>query len=433
MHGAEAGHVHFWLHKVLGVMAELFGHEIGDHLPPEMHFVMHITLVWGPLLFFIGVAALLWRFVRKRRLRRRRMQFETVTPALSGLPTGLYRFILTFSFRQQLIVITVGLIAMPFLYATLELPKAIINRAIEADIFPVSVIGVEFDQIEFLLILSALYLLAVIINGTLKYAINVYKGGIGERLLRRLRLTVFGHWRRGRGSDSRAEVIPIVVQEVEPIGGFAADAFALPVFQGGTFITILVFMFVQDPILGAAAVMLIPVQVAVIPRLQRRLNRLSRLRVVEVRKLGGELGEQAAARSTSGGVMRIGSNLRQIEAIRKRIHRSKYFIKSLNNFLTALTPFFFYSIGGYLVIEGRLTIGALVAVIAAHKDFSAPLRELFRYYQSSEDVRIRYSEMQRFLSSDRPHRESFIPRIPVAEVSQSFSRTDPSAMRGVKA
>lgn len=189
----------------------------------------------------------------------------------------------------------------------------------------------------------------------------------------------------------------MVLQEVEPIGGFAADSFALPVFQGGTFITILVFMFVQDPILGAAAITLLPVQLALIPRLQRRLNRLSRERVTEVRRLGGELGAQSADAIPPGGIARVGSSMKQIEAIRLRIHRSKYFIKSLNNFLTALTPFFFYSVGGYLVIDGRLSLGALVAVLAAYKDFSGPLRELFRYYQASEDVRVRYDEMLRFL------------------------------------
>ena len=63
-----------------------------------------------------------------------------------------------------------------------------------------------------------------------------------------------------------------------------------------------------------------------------------------------------------------------------------------------LPPFFFFSIGGYLVIDGQLSLGALVAVLAAFKDFSAPLRELFRYYQSLEDVRIRFDEINKFLA-----------------------------------
>ena len=39
------------------------------------------------------------------------------------------------------------------------------------------------------------------------------------------------------------------------------------------------------------------------------------------------------------------------------------------------------------------------------KDFSAPLKELFGYYQSMEDVRIRYEEVRRFLLlGDAMHR-----------------------------
>lgn len=51
------------------------------------------------------------------------------------------------------------------------------------------------------------------------------------------------------------------------------------------------------------------------------------------------------------------------------------------------------------MIGGRLSLGALVAVLAAYKDFSAPLRELFRYYQSAEDARVRYREVLNFLQS----------------------------------
>ena len=195
------------------------------------------------------------------------------------------------------------------------------------------------------------------------------------------------------------------MQEVEPIGGFASEAFALPVFQGGTFLTILVFMFLQDPYLGAAAIALLPLQLALIPRLQRKVNVLARARMGEVRYLSGQLGSQATTDSLSGIHSKaVGGSLKEIERIRLSIHRAKFFAKSLNNFLSSLTPFFFYAIGGYLVINGKLSLGGLVAVIAAYKDFSAPLSELFRYYQSREDVKIRYEGVDEFLGTrSMPH------------------------------
>jgi ABC-type multidrug transport system fused ATPase/permease subunit len=385
-------------HRVLHKIAHSIGHHLSEQSPAWLHTVLHVVLVVAPLALLTLIAIKVTRLFLSR-FASTRGQIPEIAPEIRGLQSGMYAFILQHSRRDQMKLVMAGLTAMPVLYATLELPKIIINDAIDSQHFPTTYFGQSVTQTGYLFALCAIYLSLVIANTAIKFAINVYKGRVGERLLRRLRLTIYRRWREGAGSGNRAEVIPVISQEVEPVGGFAADAFALPVFQGGTFLTILVFMFVQDPVLGAAAVTLLPVQLALIPRLQRRLNTLARRRVAEVRSLGGELGNQSAfSRLDPAEIFSVGRTLKSIEIIRREIYSSKYFIKSLNNFLTALTPFFFYSIGGYLVIEGRLSMGALIAVLAAYKDFSAPLRELSRYYQASEDVRIRYTELIRFLA-----------------------------------
>ena len=53
-------------------------------------------------------------------------------------------------------------------------------------------------------------------------------------------------------------------------------------------------------------------------------------------------------------------------------------------------PFFFYSIGGYLVIQGQLTLGALVAALSAYKDLVSPWKELLNFYNQFMDSSIRY-------------------------------------------
>jgi ABC-type bacteriocin/lantibiotic exporter with double-glycine peptidase domain len=299
-----------------------------------------------------------------------------------------------------LFLLATALVALPLLYAGLELPKLIINNAISSGHFPLDFLTLSISQTTYLFLLSTLYLAVILINGSLKYAINLHKGRVAESLLQRLRLTIYRHWRRDSSHDDRSAVIPMLVQEVEPIGGFAGDAFVLPLFQGGTFLTILLFMFLQDPVLGAAAITLLPVQLALIPRLQRRINDLARQRTCEMRGLGSAIGREIASQSDeAAGESRrqIAGTVRRLAAIRFEIYRKKFFVKGLNNFITQLTPFFFYTVGGYLVIEDRLSFGALVAVLAAHKDFSAPLKELLRYYQTMEDVRVRFDETQQFL------------------------------------
>lgn len=316
----------------------------------------------------------------------------------------LFRYIFRHSKPQQLILLCSTLFSFPFLYMTLDLPKTIINEAIGGTDFPRGVFGYSFEQIEFLLLLCGAFICLVFVNGGFKYWINVFKGQLGERMLRRLRYQLFSsvllfplpHFRR----ISQGEIIAMITVEGEPLGGFFGDAFAWPAFQGGTLLTILIFMFVQDPILGVAAVSLYPVQMYVIPKLQRRVNALAKQRVQTVRKLSERIGE------TVSGIQEIHSNdtseleladfsnrVGTIFHIRYQIYRQKFFIKFLNNFLAQLTPFFFYSIGGYLVIASDLTFGALVAVLAAYKDLSGPWKELLRYYQMKEDARIKYEQL----------------------------------------
>lgn len=387
-------------HDLVHAIAHILGVHFTADSPSWLHPIVHIVLFWGPATLSLFLVITIARRLRLRILRPRVSEQPKKLQDFPNLARSPYSFILVNSKLDQITLVFFGVIAMPILYLTLEVPKLIINDAIESGHFPFEKFGITFYQETYLFALSFLFLIVILVNGAMKFSLNLYKGKVGERLLRRLRLIIYRHWRLGAGAERRSEIIPVVTQEVEPIGGFAADAFALPVFQGGTFLTIVVFMFVQDPILGAAALALLPIQLAVIPKLQSKVNTLARERVAEIRSLGGELGDQAAERiGQSVGSRRVGQSLKRVESIRVKVYKAKFLMKAINNFLNALTPFFFYSIGGYLVIEGELSLGALVAVLAAYKDFSSPLKELFRFYQTSEDVRIRYREVIRYLTN----------------------------------
>ncbi len=320
---------------------------------------------------------------------------------------SIFRFVLRFSKREQLFVVLLTVISFPFLYYSLDLPKTIINEAIGGGVdFPVDPLGLgyELEQIPYLLTLCGIFLTLVFINGGFKYYINVYRGQLGERMLRRLRYELYSRVLRFRlprfKRMSQGEIIPMITAEVDPLGGFFGDAFGLPAFQGGTLTVYVVFIFIQDPILGAAAISLYPLQAYIIPKLQRRVNQLGKQRVRTVRRLADRIGETVAGApeihahdTTTLHRADISSRLGRIYSIRYEIFRRKFFIKFLNNFLNQLTPFFFYSIGGYLVLQGDLTFGSLVAVLAAYKDLSGPWRELLNYYQRVEDVRIKYEQV----------------------------------------
>ena len=319
------------------------------------------------------------------------------------MESTLFQFVFRYSMHQQLRLLLLTLIAFPFLYLSLELPKTIINEAIGGSDFPheIPFLEISLTQVEYLFLLSGLFLSLVFVNGGFKYVINVYGGIVGERMLRRLRYQLFERVLRFPLSNFRkvgqGEIVSMVITETDPLGGFMGDAVKLPAFQGGTLFVIVIFMFIQDPILGVAAISLYPIQAWFIPKLQKRLNAYKKELVVSRRRLSEHIGEvvsgvqEVHAHDTSEFELAVfGNKLANIFVIRLDIFKRKFMIKFLNNFIAQITPFFFYSIGGYLVIMGDLTFGALVAVLAAYKDLNAPWKELLNYYQLKEDTRIRY-------------------------------------------
>ncbi|WP_299706103.1 ABC transporter transmembrane domain-containing protein [uncultured Tateyamaria sp.] len=299
----------------------------------------------------------------------------------------------------MLLVVTLTL--FPLLYLTLELPKQIINDAIGSGSPTISAYGYEFDQITYLMMLCGGFLVAVLCHGLLKMRINTMKGVLAERLLRRLRYTLIARILRFPQPyferTSQGELVSMVTAESEPMGGLMGDAIAQPVLQAGQMLTILGFLFFQSIAFGFAAIALIPLQAWLIPKLQRQINLLNKKRVIQVRALAAEIGEGAAGAGTlrvNGGwrfrMAMIGNRLGNLFAIRFEIYQKKFFMKFLNNFITQLTPFFFFSIGGYLVIQGDVTIGALVAALAAYKDLSSPWKELLAYYNQVADMSLRW-------------------------------------------
>ncbi len=315
----------------------------------------------------------------------------------------IMKFIWAHSRREQLIAVALTLVSFPILYLSLELPKRIVNDAI-SDAQQRNLFGFEVGPYSYLLLLSFALLALVIINGLFKMRINTFKGIIGERLVRRLRYQLVDRVLRFPLARfqrvSQGEIIATVIPETEPLAEFCGESIALPVFQGGTLLTILLFMFMQNPLLGVASIALIPLQLYLIPKLQRRVNALKKERVKRVRVLSQRLGESVTGirEIRAQGTRRyklaeFSFRLGELFRIRLEIFRTKFLMKFLNNTIGQMTPFLFYAIGGYLVISGDLTLGALVAALAAYKDILGPWKELLNHYQRQQDASVKYEQI----------------------------------------
>jgi len=329
---------------------------------------------------------------------------------------SLFGFIIRYSKRDQLLIVPLVVASMVVYYLSLDLPKTIINQAIQGSAFKEATTthwyGLDLERLPYLLALSILFLGLIVLNGWLKFQINTMKGWMGERMLRRLRYALFDYVLRFPLARFRrvkaAEMATMIKDEVEPLGGFIGEALITPLFLGGQAATAMFFILYQNFALGMIALGIVAVQAFFIPRLRKRLLVLGRERQLTARALAGRIAEcvdgaaEIHAHATSNYERaEISARLGRIFRIRFELYQRKFMVKFLNNFLSQVTPFLFYTVGGYLVITGQLDIGALVAVIAAYKDLPSPVKELIDWDQQRLDVEVKYNQViEQFTAED---------------------------------
>ncbi|MFC6790324.1 ABC transporter transmembrane domain-containing protein [Methylobacterium komagatae] len=323
------------------------------------------------------------------------------------LEPRLFNYIWRHSKRDQIAICAVVLASLPFYFASLDLPKRIVNDAITGRAFShgeetASFLeikidwpsflgggrtelfeGFHVDRLHLLLGLSLMFLGLVIVNGAFKFWINLQKGILGERMLRRLRFQLFALMLRfsaeAQSEVKSSETATIIRDEVEPIGSFIGDAIVVPAQLGTQALTALAFILMQNVWLGLVAGGMVGVQMTVIPRLRRQIIVLSRKRQIASRAFAGRVAEvldglPAVTLNNTGRWERaeIGGRLYALYDLRLRIYRRKFAVKYLNNLIAQITPFLFYAIGGVFALKGELDIGQLVAVLAAYRDLPLP-------------------------------------------------------------
>ncbi|WP_181832769.1 ABC transporter transmembrane domain-containing protein [Bosea caraganae] len=348
---------------------------------------------------------------------------------------NLFRYVWQKSRGEQIVVLLIIFASIPFNWISFDVPKRIVNDAIQGGAFKDGKTtatlldlsfhlpgflggarvhlfdGFQVNQLGLLLGLSLYFLLLVLINGAFKYVINLRKGILGERMLRRMRYDLFSQLMRFRPEEIRsvkpAEVASMIKDEVEPIGSFVGDAFIQPIFLLSQAMTALVFIMAQSVWLGSIALIIVIAQAIIIPILRKEQLRLGRERQIVSRQLAGRIGEVVDAGPTIQGhgatayvQSDIAGRLGTLFDIRYSLYKRKFAVKFLNNLLAQITPFFFYAVGGYFALQGRLDIGQLVAVVAAYRDLPPPIKELIDWDQQRNDVTIKYEQVISQFNSD---------------------------------
>jgi len=297
----------------------------------------------------------------------------------------------------QFVIFLVIVISLFFRVYPLEMQRQIINVAI------------NLKMLDKLYLYCGLYMGAILIAGLLKYLTNTMQAVLGQKILVGMRQDVYQHMltlplpffhRTQTGA-----IISSVTAELNAIATFLGSAIAVPITTVLTFLTFLGFMIYLNPILGLLSMVIYPLELTVIPLLQRWYNTYNRKRVLTNRQITSLVNESVTGiHEVQGNAsfllehQKLTRLIERLYTIMKRLSIVKYGIKFSNNIFQSIGPFLLFLVGGYLAIKGEFTIGALVAFLSAYEKVYDPWKEVIEYYQTYQDAQVRYKQIMELLN-----------------------------------
>ncbi len=310
---------------------------------------------------------------------------------LRAMPESVYRYIFRYSKWQQVVVIGLTLSLLPLAPVPLELQRRMLDDA------------VANGDVTLLIRLAGFYILALLAAAGLKFAMRVQRELISARIVHALRRSVYYHIytvtppsllkasKNGDDVVDEGAVVSMLSSETEKLGGFAGSAISGPLLQIGTLAVVLGYMFYIEPMVAAIALALYSPQFIIVPIFQARMNRLAGEKAITVRSLGNYIVDNAEDdlldRPPPEGFTTLTD---QILQLRTRFLMTKNIMKTLNNLLISLGPFGVIAWGGYLVIQGEVEVGVILAFVSGLERLGGPIRELIGSYGAITDAHMRY-------------------------------------------
>ena len=296
------------------------------------------------------------------------------------LPPSLYRFIWMLTGRDQIVLACLTLSIIPLAMVPLELQRRLTNEAIGG------------NNPRLLWMLTLTWLGVLLVQGALKYLLNLRRGLVVEEIARELRLRVHaeGPIAQRAGPGSSGLLVSVVVAETENVAGFVAESLSTPLLQGGTIVVVLGYLLWVQPLIALISLVVYLPELVFVPWQQQTLNRLGRLHTLVVRRMGRHLVQEnlAPARfDPADGFQRLVALAFDTRIVTYRI---KYGLTALGNLLDAAGPLIILALGGWLVLQGQTSVGSLLVFITGLQKVGDPLDQLMTFYRTAQNADVTY-------------------------------------------
>lgn len=309
---------------------------------------------------------------------------------------SLFSWVLKGKISLQLTLLAVIVLIVFLRVLPLEIQKRIVNDVL------------SFKDTSLLLVYCLIYFFAVSLASGLKFVINWLQTIIGQRAMTEIRQQVYSHILRLPLSFFRktqaGTVSSSLVVELAPTADFIGMAIAVPVSNILTLLAFAAYLVWLNPLLGVITLLIYPVALFIIPRLQRGVNTANKQRLDGTQKVTNQITESISGIHEVHGhgsfwleEQKFNRLVKKLLKIRIAWMLYRYGVKVINNLFIGLGPVLVFVLGGYLVIKGEIALGVIVAFLSAQEKLYDPWKELIEFYQVYQDASVRYKNvMQTF-------------------------------------
>ena len=262
--------------------------------------------------------------------------------------------------------------------APLELQRRIVNAAVGHK--PFRLIGV----------LCLIYLGVSLLHGAIKLVTNVYRGSVGEKTNRHLRMQLAPTEQSIAAGGDPGVRISIIVSEAEAVGGFAGGSFSEPVLNAGILLSVFGYMLYVEPWMALVALLMFSPQLLFIPALQEAINRRTKRRIETLRAVSAAIVREAADGARAPGRHVYRQRIAYVYLLNVQIFIRKFGINFLMNLLFSLGVIGILAVGGWLVLNDRTEVGTIVAFISGVNRMNAPWGDLINWFRELTNAGTKY-------------------------------------------
>ena len=293
------------------------------------------------------------------------------------MPRTIVEYVLRFTGKHQVGLAILSIAVFLLSAVPLELQRRIVNTIVDKGAFAT------------VLSLAIAYAGVALAERSLKLALNVYRGWVAEDSVRTLRIKVGGHG--GQLEETAADTaveISMSLEEVEPIGGFTGISCSEPLLQGGILVSVVSYMLYLDSSLALLGLLFFVPQLVFVPLLQGAINRRAQSRILVKRGLSGGIVQAAQAHDPAWQWAR--GPIERVFGLNMGIYKIKFTMNLLMNLMHHSSVAAALGVGGWQVLEGRIEIGTVVAIVGGLGKLNDPWGDLVNWARELSVVQVKY-------------------------------------------